>query len=75
MLNRKKKIIIKIFTVMKKNYQKPDMIVVKLQHQSIICASEVTGIVSGDGLLYGGSDTNYSGGARVKEQTLWDDEW
>ena len=61
---------------MKKTYQNPEMTVMKLQHQSIICLSEIRGINSDD-VDYGGASTNNAGGViRTKESGgIWDDEW
>ena len=60
---------------MKKIYQKPDMMVVQLLHQGIICQS-VRSITSGD-VDYGGASTNNTGGSvRTKESSgVWDEEW
>ena len=59
---------------MKKNYQKPDMMVVRIQHQGhiLIDSGTVTTVSSGD------ADINYGGGnnqaARTKANTVdWDD--
>ena len=49
---------------MKKNYQKPTMNVVKLQHSGIICTSQVTDTSNNASLRYVGSDENYSDGAQ-----------
>ena len=57
---------------MKKTYLKPTMMVVKLQHQGIICTSEVRGVTSDAGIGYGGGGR---GSARVRgrEEVDWDD--
>ena len=59
---------------MKKIYQRPDLTVVHIQHQCLICQS-VTSVENN-------ADLNYRGGgndaARVKGQgdyNVWDDEW
>ena len=60
---------------MKKTYQNPEMTVVKLQHQSIICLS--INSINSDDVDYGGASTNNAGGViRTKESGgIWDDEW
>ena len=59
---------------MKKNYQKPDMMMVRIQHQSHILSgsSTVTTVNSGDtGLGYDGGSNQ---AARTKVNTVdWDD--
>ena len=57
---------------MKKTYLKPTMMVVKLQHQGIICTSDVRGVTSDAGIGYGRGG---SGPARVRgrEDVDWDD--
>ena len=61
---------------MKKIYQKPEMMVVRLQHHSIICQSPAVSSLSnpsGEGISYGGGG---SGESYTKEQTgIWDEEW
>ena len=63
---------------MKKTYLQPTMMVVRLQQQSIICASKGVNRVSSnltgdDAIGYGGGST---GPARVKSNTVdWDDDW
>ena len=63
---------------MKRTYVHPTMIVVKLQHQSIICQS-VTGLRGNGGLGYGGDDASYvegGGDVRTRESSgVWDEEW
>ena len=60
---------------MKKTYFAPIMVVVRLQHQGIICQS-VRSITS-DVVGYGGASTNNTGGSvRTKESSgVWDEEW
>ena len=62
--------------MMNKTYLNPTMVVVKLQHSSIICASNgniVSSINGNAGLNYGGGG---SGDARTKESSnIWDEEW
>ena len=58
---------------MKRTYIQPAIIVVKMQHQSIICTSTVNNIS-------GNADIDYIGGgsgpARTRESCgIWDDEW
>ena len=61
---------------MNKNYKKPTMLAVKLQHQNIIAASPVNSIKSNTdaGLTYGGA-SNGDELARVKQGNIWDEEW
>ena len=62
---------------MKRNYEKPAMLAVRLQQMQMLCQS-VYGVNSGDaGISYGGGSNNdQSGqGARTKEQNIWDEEW
>ena len=54
---------------MKKNYSKPSMKVIKIQHSGIICQS-VTGTEGPFG--YGGGG---SGPARARSFGGWDDDW
>ena len=54
------------------------MVVVKIQHNGIICASgdRVTGLGGNSGMTLGGSDSNYEGDVRTKESaSIWDEEW
>ena len=57
---------------MKKKYMKPTMMVVTLQQQSIICASDVTSVSGNADLNYGGGG---SGTARSRSHggSDWDD--
>ena len=57
-----------------KTYIKPNMTVVTLQHNSIICQSGgVRALSNSEGIGYGGGG---SGDAYTKEsETVWDDEW
>ena len=60
---------------MKKTYLQPTMMVVRLQQQSIICASNDVSLVNSNaGIDYGGGDT---GPARARQNsgTDWDNEW
>ena len=58
---------------MKKNYQKPSMKVIKIQHSGIICGS-VRGVESGDtGIGFGGGG---SGPSRARSFGGFDwDDW
>ena len=59
---------------MKKDYQKPAMCIVRIQHQSMVCSS-VRSLSSGNtGITYGGAGT---GSARVRSDSGfdWDDDW
>jgi len=57
----------------KKAYQKPTMRVVRIQHQQIICTSNVNTVISGDtGIGYGGGG---SGPAHARGFGDWDDDW
>ena len=63
---------------MKKYYQKPDMRVVRIRHQAIICISDpyrMGNIDTGDtGFTYKGLGT---GSSRARQKSVWDewDEW
>ena len=46
---------------MKKEYFKPSMKVVKLQHSGIICTSKVETLGGNTDLILGGDDTGYDG--------------
>ena len=52
------------------------MVVVRLQHHSIICQSNfVKGFSDGD-VDYGGASSNYDGEVRTRESSsVWHDEW
>ena len=53
-------------------YIKPSMMVVRLQHQSIICQS----VNNVKGMGYGSASSNYDGEVRTRESSsVWDDEW
>ncbi|MCR4810474.1 MAG: hypothetical protein K5896_11540 [Prevotella sp.] len=55
---------------MKKNYVKPQMMVVKLNHRApLLIASNV------NGNAFSGSTTGYSGQGRASELDYIDDEW
>lgn len=61
---------------MKKIYEKPAMLVVRLQQMQMLCESQVTGVDGGDtGIGYGGGSDNDPSGPKVKEQSSWDEEW
>lgn len=65
---------------MKRNYEKPAMLAVRLQQMQMLCQSKVSGITGNAGLGFGGSSNNDQSGqggpaARVKEQNIWDEEW
>ncbi len=62
---------------MKKKYLSPNMTVVKLQLQNIICTSDVESVQSNVGLDLGGASSNNTGGiVRTRENTnVWDEEW
>jgi hypothetical protein len=59
---------------MKKTYLKPTFVVVKLQHQGIICTSDVRGVNGNADVGYGRGG---SGPARARSYggTDWDNEW
>ena len=61
---------------MKRTYFAPSMVVVRLQHQSIICDS-MHGADGNANLNYrGGSSNNEGGSVRTKESSgIWDEEW
>jgi hypothetical protein len=55
-----------------KTYIQPSMVVVRLQHQSIICQSGFRGM-SSDDVDYAGAG---NGDSRTRESSsVWDDEW
>ena len=57
---------------MKKTYLQPTMMVVRLQQQSIICASNsVSSVNSNADMDYGGGN----GPARARSNGGWDDDW
>ncbi|MBR4516739.1 MAG: hypothetical protein IKO60_05015 [Bacteroidaceae bacterium] len=68
---------------MKKTYLTPSMVVVRLQHQSIICQSQMRGMRQGETGYGGGSSNNTSNNAgynsneaRTRESSgVWDEEW
>ena len=68
---------------MKKIYLKPSMVVVRLQHQSIICQSTMTSMSQGETHYGGGSSNNTSNNAgynsneaRTREScSVWDEVW
>jgi hypothetical protein len=63
---------------MKKTYSTPTIEIVTLQQHGIICTSQIRSIDGNAGLSGGGSDANYTGGARVKGQgsyDVWADDW
>ena len=58
---------------MKKTYIQPTMLAVMLQHKNQVLAASIE---SGDtGLVGGGSDDDYDGPVRVKQHSVWDEEW
>ena len=60
---------------MKKNYQKPVMFVVSIQHQSQLLAGTNVGSIGGGTLQYGGSSTNNtSGQIRSRGGSIWEDD-
>ena len=46
---------------MKREYLKPAMRVVELQHSGIICTSKVESLCGNGDLILGGDDTGYEG--------------
>jgi len=62
---------------MKRTYLTPSMVMVRLQHQSIICQSpQMTSMSQGDTGYGGASSNNTSGEARTRESSgVWDEEW
>ncbi len=67
----------------KKTYQTPATMVVSVNVESMLLGgsnrvSSITGNLGESNLKNGGSDANYSGGARVKggeSYDVWDDDW
>ena len=57
---------------MKKNYCKPTMNVVKIQHSQMLCGS-ITGVESGDTGITGGGPGSVQGRARSNGGIDWDD--
>ena len=61
---------------MKREYMKPAMLVVKLQHRTCLLSNSVaslgTNLTDGDAISYGNGG---SGDARVKDYSVWDEEW
>ena len=73
-------LILNLNKAMKKTYMTPGIVVVRLQHQSIICLS----MKDVDGMGYGGASSNNtsnnagynSNEARTRESSgVWDEEW
>ena len=59
---------------MKKNYVKPQMAVVKLNHRANLLNASPNGYTL-RGNAFGGSATGYSGQGRASELDYIDDEW
>ncbi len=62
---------------MRRTYMTPEMVVVKLQHQNILCSS-LNGVDGNSDINYGGASGNNAGGiVRAKESSgdIWDEEW
>ena len=54
----------------------PSMVMVSLQHQSIICQSTIRGMSKGDTGYGAASSNNTSGEVRTRESSgVWDEEW
>ena len=54
----------------------PSMVMVSLQHQSIICQSQMRGMSQGETGYGGASSNNTSGEVRTRESSgVWDNEW
>ena len=52
------------------------MVVVRLQHQNIICTSGGLRGIGGGDVGYGGASSGYDGEVRTRESSgVWDDEW
>ena len=61
---------------MKRTYMTPSIVVVSLQHQSIICQSQMKGMSQGETGYGGASSNNTSGEVRTRESSgVWDNEW
>ena len=62
---------------MRTKYIQPEILVVRLQHQSIICGSPVVRIQSDEGMLYGGAGGSTEGSvvAFTRESSIWEEEW
>ena len=59
---------------MKKEYMKPTMRVVELQHRSHLLGGSVKNLTGNTGMKLGGSDANYNGTIRSRSFDDWDDE-
>ena len=61
----------------KQTYQCPEQTVVVLSTQTGLLQASVKDITSNVGITGGGSDEEYTGGGRVKENftNIWDNEW
>jgi len=63
---------------MKRIYIRPEILVVRLHHQNIICSSPVAGIQCEEGIQYGGAggSTEVSNEAFTRQNSnIWDEEW
>ncbi len=63
---------------MRRRYIQPEILVVRLQHQSIICCSPVADIQSDEGMLYGGAGGGTEGSVVAftrESRSIWDEEW
>ena len=63
---------------MRRRYIQPEILVVRLQHQNIICGSPVTSIQSDESINYGGAGGSTEGSVEAftrESRSIWDEEW
>ena len=63
---------------MRTKYIRPEILVVRLQHQSIICGSPVVRIQSDANINYGGAGGSTEGSVEAfsrESGSIWDEEW
>ena len=63
---------------MRRRYIQPEILVVRLQHQSIICGSPVVRIQSDANINYGGAGGSTEGSVEAfsrESGSIWDEEW
>ena len=63
---------------MRRKYIQPEILVVRLQHQSNICGSPVVRIQSDANINYGGAGGSTEGSVEAfsrESGSIWDEEW